>query len=304
MVTVLTLTIFNLIWNIIAIEPDLPWMYQVSAYSFSEVGADDSTDNSYTIAYAFALSVSKAFLYLAQTYSGSYAILCDDDDDAFTEINNMKVHTHDDKDGGCTKVGTSEGTLQKYFKGADDDETETLVTRAQAAEAFLALSIVVTVAAIAYTSFAIFNMKRIKLIELGIASSFVLISFCVILTTAVWEQSIIKMYGDDDVSWDDDDDDNWDDDDDDDDFTFDDDFWNDDDDDYTFEGSSSSSFTNTCSTGCGFSFFTAVWELFIAILWLVWAGTCKADTIDGKKGNWGEPSLASAANNDFDSNKL
>jgi hypothetical protein len=280
MVTVLTLTIFNLIWNIVAIAPDTPWMYQAAAYS----GA--STDDSYSYSYAFILSLSKAFLYLAQTYSGSYANLCEDDD--VIPSRESTTITHND-DGGCEKVGTYEGTLQKYFKGADDDETENLVTRAEAAEAFLALSIVVTVAAIAYTSFAIFNMKRIKVIELGIASSFVLISFCVIITTAVWEETVKKMYDDDfnfDDDWDDDDDnDFWnndDDDDDDDDYTFDDDRWNNDDD-YDYSGSSGVGFTVTCSTGCGFSFFTAIWELFIAILWLVWAGTCNKDTIDGKK---------------------
>ena len=54
MVTVLTLTIFNLIWNIVAIAPDVAWMYQGAAYS----GA--STDDSYSYSYAFILSLSKA----------------------------------------------------------------------------------------------------------------------------------------------------------------------------------------------------------------------------------------------------
>ena len=62
MVTILTLAIFNLIWNAAAIEPDLAWMWSWRSVYHDDDAVDEvyDTGNSYRSSAGIALSVWKA----------------------------------------------------------------------------------------------------------------------------------------------------------------------------------------------------------------------------------------------------
>ena len=164
------------------------------------------------------------------------------------------------------------------FGNDEDDAWKNIVPESEAAAAFNLLSAIVCIVAITYTTYALCVSKRIKMMELGLSASFLFCSICLIITSAVVSVTLSEIFDDDD------------------------------DDDKIPAGSPTPSPTanmllshksteitikSDCSVGCIFSVIGAVWEFIVAIVWLVYAGTCKKEYFDGQKADRSEPSMAS-----------
>jgi hypothetical protein len=317
------MTIWTLICNILAVEPDAPWYTHVKV-------ADDTIRNSLSDeddTYPASISTYSVVGQSLWTYSAYFGYKlagglygCShsataptnaptptpaptpffspypsispyptptpfpsisrspttDDDDFFK---------FDDDDNFCKKNAYKQKALLNAYTddrigNDDDDEWKNIVPESEAAAAFNLLSAIVCIVAITYTTYALCVSKRIKMMELGLSASFLFCSICLIITSAVVSVTLSEVFDDDD------------------------------DDDkipagsptpsptassYSFYAYSSTELTikSDCSLGCIFSVIGAVWEFIVAIVWLVYAGTCKKEYFEKEKADWSEPSMAS-----------
>jgi hypothetical protein len=139
------------------------------------------------------------------------------------------------------------------LKKVDDDALGNLHPRAQAAEAFDVLMLALSFAGIVYCSIALCKQERQQLVEKGLAAGMFVISVCAFLTSGLFSSTIGTLYGN---------------------IENENDTYNDEDDMYDLD---EEQYYTQCTIGCELSFAAAAVQIICSVVWLVFAGTCKAD---------------------------